>query len=140
MNISSGSSSGNSAGAENGLAHASWFRSLVFGLEPLIPQVLIVGLTIGLAWLARQITAGAGFYTQQWAAGIIVVLAILAGAVALVIFSVRALRQVRTWQEAGLAAQASAALWGLVVVALVVLLPLLLAIAIPQHPAPNLAP
>jgi hypothetical protein len=140
MTISSGSSSGNSVGIENGLAHAGRFRSLVFGLEPLVPLLLIVVLTIGLAWLSRRITAGAGFYTQQWAAGIIVVLGILAGAVALAIFSVRALRQVRTWQEAGLSAQASAALWGLVVVALVVLLPLLLAIVIPDHPAPNLAP
>jgi hypothetical protein len=140
MNISSGSSSGNSVGTENDLAYAGRFRSLVFGLEPLVPLLLIVVLTIGLAWLSRQITGGAGFYTQQWAAGIIVVLGILAGAVALAIFSVRALRRVRTWQEAGLSAQASAALWGLVVVALVVLLPLLLAIVIPQHPAPNLAP
>lgn len=37
-------------------------------------------------------------------------------------------------------AEANGALWGLVVVALVVLLPVLLAIVLPQHPAPNLAP
>jgi hypothetical protein len=113
---------------------------LIFGLEPLVPLVLTVVLTIGLAWLARQITAGAGFYTQQWAAGIIVVLGILGGAVALAAFSARVLRQVRAWQESGRSVQASAALFGLVIVALVVLLPVLLAIAIPQHPAPNLAP
>jgi hypothetical protein len=140
MNMSSGSSSVNSVGTENGLAHAGRFRSLVLGLQPLVPLLLVVVLTIGFAWLARQISAGAGFYTQQWAAGIIVVIGILAGAVALAIFSARALRQVRTWQEAGLSAQASAALWGLVVIALVVVLPVLLAIVIPQHPAPNLAP
>jgi hypothetical protein len=124
----------------NNPTQAGRFRSLIFGLEPLAPLLLIVILTIGLAWLARQITAGAGFYTQQWAAGVIVVLGILGGAVALAIFSVRALRQVKAWQESGLSAQAGAALWGLAVVALVVLLPLLLAILIPQHPAPNLAP
>jgi hypothetical protein len=140
MNISSRSSSGESGDTVNRLARAGRFRSLIFGLEPLFPLLLIVVLTIGLAWLARQITAGAGFYTQQWAAGVIVVLGIRGGAVALAIFSVRALRQVKTWQEAGMSAQAGAALWGLIVVALVVLLPLLLAILIPQHPAPNLAP
>src|SRR5215469_15323406 len=134
MSISSGSPSGNSVGTENGIAHASQFRSLIFGLEPLVPQLLIVVLTIGLAWLARQITAGAGFYTQQWADGIIVVLGILGGALALAVFSARVLRQVRTWQESGLSAQAGAALWGLVAVALVVLLPVFRAMAIPQHP------
>jgi hypothetical protein len=140
MKTSSRSSLGDSAGSVNGLAHASRFRSLIFGLEPLVPLLLTVVLTIGLAWLARQITAGAGFYTQQWADGIIVVLGILGGALALAVFSARVLRQVRTWQESGLSAQAGAALLGLVIVALVVVLPLLLAIAIPQHPAPNLAP
>jgi hypothetical protein len=140
MNTSSGSSSADSGSPVGGLAQAGRFRSLVFGLEPLVPLPLIVAITIVLAWLARQITAGAGFYTQQWAAGVIVVLGILAAAVSLAIFSVRAFRQVKTWQQAGQQAQASAALWGLVVVALVVLLPVLLAIVIPQHPAPNLAP
>ncbi|PWT70221.1 MAG: hypothetical protein C5B60_12440 [Chloroflexi bacterium] len=140
MTISSRSSSGDSVGSVNGLAHASRFRSLIFGLEPLVPLLLTVMVTLGLAWLARQITAGAGFYTQQWADGIIVVLGILGGALALAGFSARVLRQVRAWQESGLSAQAGAALWGLVAVALVVVLPVLLAIAIPQHPAPNLAP
>ncbi|MGO8948740.1 MAG: hypothetical protein ACLQUY_14030 [Ktedonobacterales bacterium] len=114
------------------------FRGFVYGLEPLAPLALCVVLTIVLAWLARQITASAGFYTQQWAAGIVVVLGLLSAFALLIIFSVRAFRQVKYWQEVHRSAEASAALWGLVVVALVVLLPLLLAIFIPQHPAPIL--
>ncbi len=115
-------------------------RGFVYGLGPLVPLIVTVVLTIAVAFLARQITAPAGFYTQQWVDVIVVILGLLSSAAFLIIFSLRALRQIKKWQQVGLGAQASAALWGLVVVALVVLLPLVLAIAIPQHPAPNLAP
>jgi hypothetical protein len=114
--------------------------ALVLGITPLGPVALAVLLAVLLAALARQLTAGQGFFAQQWAAGIVVVLGLVGAAVSYVVFSVRALRQVRRWQQAGQSAPANAALWGLVITALVVLLPLILAIVIPQHPAPNLAP
>jgi hypothetical protein len=115
-------------------------QGFVSGLVPLGPLALIVIVALALAALARQLTAGQGFATQQWAAGLVIVLGLLGGAASYLVFSVRALRQVKCWQQAGQTTQATGALWGLVVVALVVLLPLLLAILIPQHPAPNLAP
>jgi hypothetical protein len=99
----------------------------------------VVG-ALALAALARQLTAGQGFAAQQLAAVLVIVLGLLGSAASYIIFSVRTLRQVKAWQQVGQTAQANGALWGLVVVALVVVLPLLLAIFIPQHPAPNLAP
>jgi len=115
-------------------------RGFILGMSPLAPLILVVVLTVALSALARQVTVGGGFYLQQWAAGIVVILGLLAGIAALIVFSVRTLRQVKRWQQTGEQVQANAALWGLAVVALVVLLPLLLAIFIPQQPAPNLTP
>lgn len=116
------------------------WRGVIAGLVPLAPVVLIIVVALGLSALARQVTAGLGFAAQQWAAVIIIALGLIGAAIAYVVFCRRALRAVRRWQEAGAAAQANGALWGLVVVALIVLLPLLLAFFMPQHPAPNLAP
>jgi hypothetical protein len=100
---------------------------------------VIVVVALALAAIARQLTAGQGFYTQQWAAGIIIVLGLLGSAASYIVSCVRAMSRVRRWQETGQTSQASGALWGLVVVTLVIVLPVLLAIFIPQHPAPNLA-
>jgi hypothetical protein len=110
------------------------------GLFPLVPVTVIVVVALALAALARQLTAGQGFYTQQWAAVIIIVLGLLGSAASYIVSCARAVSQVRRWQETGQTSRASGALWGLVVVTLLVLLPVLLAILIPQHPAPNLAP
>jgi hypothetical protein len=115
-------------------------RAFLAGLSPLGFVALIVVVGVALAALARQLAAGQGFAAQQGAALIIVAVALLGAAIALAVGCVRALRRVKQWQQAGQTAQASAALWGLALVALIVALPLLLAVLIPQHPAPNLAP
>ena len=122
------------------LGRGNTVRGFAAGLLPLVPVAVIVVVALALAALARQLTAGQGFYTQQWAAGIIIVLGLLGSAASYTVSCVRAMSQVRRWQETGQTSQAAGALWGLVVVMLVVLLPVLLAILIPQHPAPNLAP
>jgi len=49
---------------------------------------------------------------------------------------VGALRQVDSWQRAGDASPATVTLWSLGATALLVLLPVLLAWLLPQHPAP----
>jgi hypothetical protein len=110
------------------------------GLVPLGPVAAIVIVAAALAALARRVAAGQGFSAQQLAAGLVLVLGLLGAAASYALFGVRAVRRVRQWQQAGQAARANGALWGLVAVALVLLLPILLAIFVPQHPAPNLAP
>src|SRR5579862_8503954 len=103
-------------------------RGFASGLLPLLPVAVIVVVALALAALARQLTAGQGFYTQQWAAGIIIVLGLLGSAASYIVSCLRAMSQVRRWQETGQGSQATGALWGLVVVTLVMLLPVLLAI------------
>lgn len=125
------------AGAPSGGSAMSGFVSAVLPLG-LIAVIVVVALA--LAALARALTAGQGFYTEQWASGIIIVLGLLGSAATYTVSGVQSLRRVKGWQQAGQIARANGALWGLVVVALVVLVPLLLAILIPQQPAPNLAP
>jgi hypothetical protein len=115
-------------------------QAFLVGLSPLLPLAIIVLLTTGLTSVARQLTAGAGFYTQQWVAVILVVLGLLLGIASVIVFSRRAFRAIKGWQYSGRLSQANAALVGLVVVALVLVLPVVLAILAPQHPAPNLAP
>jgi hypothetical protein len=46
------------------------------------------------------------------------------------------LRRVAAWQQAGAAVQADAALWALGATSLVIVIPILLAILLPQHPFP----
>jgi hypothetical protein len=65
---------------------------------------------------------------------------LIAGLVlAIVVFAIavwRVLRRVAAWQQAGAAVQANAALWALGATALVIVIPVLLAILLPQYPAP----
>lgn len=112
--------------------------AFLVGLSPLAPVAIIVLLTTVLTSVARQLTAGAGFYTQQWVAVILVALGLILAIAAVIVFSVRAFRTIKRWQQTFRFQEANAALLGLVVVALVLVLPVVLAIVIPQHPAPNL--
>lgn len=121
-------------------SRGSLWRGFVSGLIPLAPLVVIVIGALALARLARLLTGDLGFDAQQWAAGVIIALGLLGAAASYVVTCRRALRRVKRWQQAGEFGQANGALWGLCLVALLVLLPVLLAIVIPQHPAPTLAP
>lgn len=121
-------------------ANGSVWRGFLAGLFPLGPLAIIIVVALALAALARQLTAGQGFATQQWTALLVIALGLMGAATAYVVFSVRAFRRAREWQQSGIRARANGALAGLVVVAVIVALPVLLAIVMPQHPAPNLAP
>src|SRR5215469_11734263 len=92
------------------LARGSLGRGFVSGLVPLGPLALIVVGALALAALARQFTAGQGFASQQLAAVLIIILGLLGSAASYIVFCVRALRQVKAWQQMGQTAQASGAL------------------------------
>lgn len=116
----------------------SFGRGFREGVLPLSPVALIALVALILAAMSRQVTAGQEFATQQVAAVLIVALGLLGCAIAYIACCWRVLRRVRYWHETGENARANGALWGLVLVALVIVLPLLLAILIPQYPAPTL--
>jgi hypothetical protein len=46
------------------------------------------------------------------------------------------MRHVALWQQEAAELQARATLWALVITALIVMLPVVLAVVVPQHPAP----
>jgi uncharacterized membrane protein YidH (DUF202 family) len=111
-------------------------RGALIGLIPLGLLAGIVALGVIATTLVRQLVAGSGFFVQQQAA----LITLIAGLIlAIAIYAValwRILRRVAAWQQDGKKAQASATLWALGATALIVVLPVLLALLLPQHPAP----
>ena len=90
---------------------------------------------VGLVSLLRVATSGLGFLTQLPVLNVMSMLCLVALAVGFTLVSVRVFRQARAWREAGEATAATATLWGLGASALLVLVPVLLGILLPQHPA-----
>jgi hypothetical protein len=111
-------------------------RGALIGLIPLGLLAGCVALTIILTALARGLTSSGGFYVQQEAALIILIVGLVLAIVVFAIACWRVLRQVAAWQKASVTVQANAALWALGASALVIIVPILLALLLPQHPFP----
>ena len=125
----------NSQGLAPGTGSAA-LRGALVGLVPLGLLALIIAVALALAVLARQLTAASGFFAQQQAALITLIAGFVLALVVYVVAIVLTTRRIAAWQENGIAVQAHAALWSLGITALIVILPFLLAILLPQHPAP----
>jgi hypothetical protein len=110
------------------------WRGVLVGLIPLGLLAGIVAITLLVTVLARQLVAGSEFLMQQQTA----LIALIVGLVlALVVYAVaiwRVLRRVKSWQREGTTSQANAALWALIATAMMMVLPVLLALLFPQHP------
>lgn len=106
------------------------------GLIPLGLLLVAVLVVLALATFAHTLISTAGFFVEQQVAVSILVAGFLATLIVYIIATVRTLRQVATWQQDNLAVCARIALWALGSTALVVALPVLLALILPQHPAP----
>ena len=114
----------------------SAMRGVLVGLIPLGLLAGCIALTVVLTALARQMTSGSEFYVQQQAA---LVMLIIGSVLTIVVFAValwRVVRRVAIWQRTNVTVQAKAALWSLGATALVIVIPLLLALLLPQHPFP----
>jgi hypothetical protein len=114
----------------------STLRSFLIGLIPLSLLIFIVAATYLLTALARQLVASSGFFVQQQAAVIVLVVGLVAALAVFVFAIVCTIKRVKAWQQRGALGQARAALVALGFTALVVLLPVILTIVLPQHPAP----
>jgi uncharacterized membrane protein len=115
---------------------SSALRGALVGLIPLVLLIVIVAVTFLLTALARQLVASSGFFAQQQASVIVLVAGLAVALVVYIIAVVRTLRSITAWQRGGAVGQARAALLALGFTALVVLLPVVLAIVLPQNPAP----
>jgi hypothetical protein len=121
-------------GASGGAADAI-LRGAGVGLAP--AAVFYAGILVGfgLVSLLRVVASGLGFLTELPVLNVVSALCLVALAVGFTLVSVRVFRQARRWREAGETTAANAVLWGLGASALLVLVPVLLAILLPQHPA-----
>ena len=117
------------------LTDSPW-RGLLTGLIPLGLLIVIVAVTVALTALARQLFVGSGFFAQQQAAVIVLIAGLLLACIVYAVALWRTLRSVSIWQQEEKRAQASAALWVLGATALIVVVPVLLVLLLPQHPAP----
>ena len=115
---------------------SSIWRGVLVGLIPLGLLAGIVAITLLVTALARQLVAGSGFFVQQQTALIALIVGLVLAIVVYAVSIWRVLRRVKIWQRDETTKQANAALWALTATALIVVLPVLLAFILPQHPAP----
>lgn len=114
-------------------------RGVWAGVFPLLLALIVLGLAAGGAALARALvgpTGASGFLAWQ---GITIIVwggGLLMAAIVYAVGVTRALRHATGWQSAGRLRQATAVYWTLLVTALLLLTPVVLALALPQHPAP----
>lgn len=111
-------------------------RGALIGLVPLGLLIMMVAVTVGFTALARLLLAGSGFFAQQQAALLVLIGGLLLSSAGYVVALWRTLRRVKMWQLEGRRRQARAVLWELGATALIVVIPVLLALLLPQHPAP----
>jgi len=114
----------------------SAWRGVLIGLIPLALLIAIVIGTFLLTALARQLVATSGFFAQQQTSLIVLIAGLVVALVVYILAIVGILRNITSWQQTGAFVQSRAALLALGFTALVVLLPVLLAIVLPQNPAP----
>lgn len=111
-------------------------RGLLTGLVPLALLLVVVVITLLLAAATRQLFAFAGFFVQQQNTLIVLIVGL---SVAVMLYGVsiwRIMRRLAHWEQEGKVRQVHTVLWTLVGTACVVVLPLVLAFVLPQHPAP----
>jgi hypothetical protein len=116
-------------------ADSGW-RGALIGLVPLGLLVAAIVVTVLLTALPRLLISNGDFYAQQQASEIILIAGLALSLGLYVVALWRVLRMVRIWQQVGAMIQGRAALWALTFTALVVVVPLIVALLIPQHPAP----
>jgi hypothetical protein len=114
----------------------SAWRGALIGLIPLGLLLLIGAVTVLLTALARQLVSSSGFFVQQQTSLLVLIAGLVVALTAYIIAIIRTLRSITSWQRGGAGGQARAALLALGLTALVMLAPVMLAIVLPQHPAP----
>jgi hypothetical protein len=105
----------------------------------LVPLVILAGfsvITLALTLATKQIADGIDFATRDWLVAGTIIIGLIASAVAYIVALVATFRRWRTQAREGDNAGATGMLWALIVTALVVVVPVVVAALVPQHPAP----
>jgi hypothetical protein len=111
-------------------------RGALTGLIPLGLLIFMITVTVCFTALARLLLEGSGFFAQQQAALIVLIGGLILTCAGYVVALWRALHRVKMWQLEGKRKQARVVLWELGATVLIVVIPVLLALLLPQHPAP----
>lgn len=114
----------------------SGWRGFGRGLVPLVILAGFSAITLMLTLATKQIATGIDFATRDWLVAGPLIVGLVASAVAYILALVVAFRRWRTQLRKGDNADATGMLWALIVTALVVVLPVVVAALVPQHPAP----
>ncbi len=113
-------------------------HGMLIGLAPLGLLAALMAGVVGAMLLTRQLSVSQGFPVEQQVVVLVAGIGLASAGVVYAVACVLVLRWVRRWQGVGERAVASGALWGLGIAALIVVLPILLAVFMPSHPAPVL--
>ena len=111
------------------------WRGILAGLVPLLLLVILVALTLAGVALARMLATPLGFLAWQWIVAGVWAGGLLISAVVYCVATVRALRLAAAWQDFGFVRQTAGVYWTLGIAALITLLPFIIAVVLPQHPA-----
>ncbi len=106
----------------------------MIGLIPLVVLLAIVTATLFAVALTRELIPTSEFFTQQQVALIVLIGGLTLATGLSIIALIWALRRIASWQARGM--RARVALFALLATALIVALPVVLAIVLPQSPAP----
>lgn len=114
-----------------GVGYAVWT-----GLAPSALVALTLAISAAVTALARIIAFPLGFLVWQWITVAIWGVGLLVAAIVYIVSARRALRNAAAWQRAGLGRPSAIAYLALIVSAALMSLPVILAMTLPQHPAP----
>lgn len=114
----------------------TFWRGALVGSTPIALLVVIVSATLLFSAFARMLAVSGGFFAQQRAALMVLVLGSALAALGYIFALIWAWRWLRRRYLAGAIAPTQGALAALALTSLLVLLPLILAVVLPPHPAP----
>lgn len=113
-----------------------WRQGVLVASQPLGLLVAIVVAGSSALALVRTLTAPLGFFTQQ---ALVLTSLALIGLLGLAVYALacrHVIGRIHAWQVADHGAAAAAAMLALCLTAVIVVLPVLVATTLPQHPAP----
>lgn len=98
------------------------------GLIPLEVLFIAIVLTLALTSMVLLLTTSLAFYVREQVMMVLAVSGLVVTVAAYGIGCIAAMRRIKRWQQTGMSNEARGALWTLAATALLVLLPLLLAV------------
>lgn len=114
----------------------TFWRGALVGGAPIALLATIFGAALLISLFARMLTASGGFFAQQQATLIVLVVGSALAALGYISAIIWAWRWQRRQYLAGAITSTRGALTSLVLTSLLMLLPLILAAVLPPHPAP----